>query len=144
VGAVPQVTLVTIIQRLLGKLKFLHNSINHDACPIFYQFVGDAIMEMLIKQRFPLKTVQEEKKNAVRYTAGYVINALLTKIPRSAHPLKNELALCLMEIVEDAPTADMDESEEWTMAIDRGGLKHIDDNTYGVCNNGACMCYASI
>lgn len=37
-----------------------------------------------------------------------------------------------MEIVEDAPTADVDESEEWTMAIDRGGLKHIDDNTYMV------------
>lgn len=47
--------------------KFLHNSINHDACPIFYQFVGDAIMEMLIKQRFPLKTVQEDLKVALDY-----------------------------------------------------------------------------
>ena len=94
-------------------------------------------MEVLIKEHFPLEVACSEQKlasldyeevNALRYTAGYVIRALRRKIERTAHPLMEELILCLVEMEQNEGTEH--ESEEWTNAIDRGGLKHISDMTY--------------
>ena len=117
--------------------QFLQASVGTEACPIFYQFVTDSIMEVLIKEHFPLEVACSEQKlasldyeevNALRYTAGYVIRALRRKIERSAHPLMEELILCLVEMEQNEGTEH--ESEEWTNAIDRGGLKHVSDMTY--------------
>ena len=41
--------------------KLLQESIGTEVCPIFYQFVTDAIMEELIKQHFPVEVAQSEK-----------------------------------------------------------------------------------
>jgi len=65
-------------------------------------------MEDPIKQLFIVELAQSEKKlatplayeeiNALQYTAGYIIQALQQKIERSAHPLVEELVLCLVEV----------------------------------------------
>lgn len=84
-------------------------NINCEPCPIFYQFVTDKIMESLINDYYRLQleainTVAPldcEDHCALRYTAGYVFRALKKKVEKSAHPLKSEIRLCLMEIMED-------------------------------------------
>ena len=58
----------------------LRESIGGDACPIFFLFVTDAIMEELIEQHFPVEpahiskqhsaSLSYEEVNALRYTAG--------------------------------------------------------------------------
>ena len=69
-----------------------------------------------------------EEKNALRYTAGYVPRALRKKLKKSAHPLKEELVLCLVEMTEG--DRGIDESEDWVNSVDRGGLKHINEMSY--------------
>ena len=65
--------------------EFLQASVGSEACPIFYQFLTDSIMEVLIKEHFPIEMAYSERKlasldyeeaNALRYTAGYVIRTL--------------------------------------------------------------------
>ena len=58
-------------------------------------------------------------------TAGYVTRALKQKLQRSAHPLKQQLILCLKEYNDTEHP-----SREWVKVIDRGGLTHVDDITY--------------
>ena len=108
------------------------------ACPIFYQFVTDAVIEVLVKRNFPVSEVDSsatseasldfEEQNALRYTAGYVMRNLKKKIRQSAHPLKEELLFCLSELAESHEESD--ESATWINAIDRGRLVHIDDHQY--------------
>ena len=56
---------------------------------------------------------------------------LRNKIERSSHHLKEELVLCLMTLVkgvqylENAGT-----NEEWINLVDRGGLWHVQENTF--------------
>lgn len=74
-------------------------------------------MEALIKQHFPIEhavqsgqpevSLNNEEKNALRYTAGYVTRALRRKLLRSAHPHKEELIHCLTEM-----NADDDDTED--------------------------------
>lgn len=93
---------------------FLEENVGFRPDPIFYQFVTTTIMKRIIKDRFPpSQSTQEpeavdnldyEESNALRYTAGYVVRSLTKKLKRSAHPLKDELLLCLEEMVESKPT----------------------------------------
>ena len=91
------------------------NSIGLDPCPVFYQFVTKVIMEALIKQVFPKPVSAEHQKkdvspleyeelNALRYTAGYILRSLIKKLDKSAHPLKQELILCIKELNEKIGT----------------------------------------
>ena len=97
-------------------------------------------LPVLIKEHFPLEvacseqtlaSLDYEEVNALRYTAGYVIRALRRKIERSAHTLMEELILCLVEMEQNEGAEH--ESEGWTNAIDRGGLKHVSDMTCCLC-----------
>ena len=54
------------------------------------------------------------------------------KISRSSHPMKDGLLLCLKEEEEQGSINISDNSEDWTDAIDRSGLKHISDVLYTV------------
>ena len=47
------------------------------------------------------------------------------------HPLRAEITLCLLDLVDDADDME-DQSKEWFRAIDRGGLTHVNDMTYQV------------
>ena len=67
----------------------------------------DRVFDVLIKRNSQLNVQKErdfdasltfEEKNALRYTAGYVIKALLRKLKRSADPLKKEMISCLTEL----------------------------------------------
>lgn len=91
--------------------KFLSESIGARACPIFYQFVVDQVMDQLVKVRFPItipeahSTVDKldsEDLGALRYTAGSVMRSLKKKIEKSAHPMKTEMLLCLAEMIEQS------------------------------------------
>ena len=94
-----------------------------EACPIFFQFVTDYIMERLIKQNYPVHldtspsemeaaSLTYEEVNALRYTAGYVIRSLQKKIERSANPLLEELVLCLVDLEEKEGLGEKHESED--------------------------------
>lgn len=84
---------------------FLFESIGVPACPIFFQYVVDCMFTVLIKQLYHFDKAGEnidvqlnyEEKNALRYTAGYVIKTLIKKLKHSAHPLKEEMSCCLLE-----------------------------------------------
>ena len=39
--------------------------------------------------------------NTLRYAGGYVPRALMKKIKISGHPLKNELTVCLLDLLDD-------------------------------------------
>ena len=38
------------------------------------------------------------EQNALRYTAGYIVNTLIKKLKHSAHPFKEEMMCCLIEM----------------------------------------------
>ena len=119
---------------------FLLESISTSACPIFNQYVVDRVFDGLIKQHYKLDKLEKmsvevkltyEEQNALRYTCGYVTRALIKKLKRSAHPLKEEMVCCLVELNE--PEEDSDHgSEDWIKRIDRGGMTHVGNMTFGV------------
>ena len=119
---------------------FLHRSTTIRPDPTFYQYVVGVIFKQILKLHCQIvgsaRTQEDchlsyEDKNAVRYAAGYVPRALAKKLRKSAHPLKEELTLCLFELVDDADDSH-DESQDWVNMIDRGGLKHVNNTTYMV------------
>lgn len=122
----------------LAKWKlFLSQSVSVEACPIFYQYVSDTMFKAVLKSSFPVEqrapiarepSLSYDEKNALRYAAGFVPLSLRKKLERSAHPLKEELILCLRDMTEDDNTPDC--SEDWTNLIDRGGLKHVNNVMY--------------
>ena len=114
------------------------------ACPIFFQFVVDGIFNSLIKHHFKCDEPEEEEvddhiqlnyeeQNALRYTAGYVVNALIKKLKHSTHPLKEEMMCCLLEVDDrtEGDTPHIYGTEDWTRKVDREGLKRIGDMMYG-------------
>ena len=123
---------------------FLQSSISVPASPIFYQYVVDTMFDVLLKQRHRIEMPEEvpmeesfsyEEINALRYTSGSVIRAVKKKLKRSANPKKEHLIACLSELhehVNEKPTDDDDDSNEWMSLIDRGGLTHIGNVTFCV------------
>ena len=79
-----------------------------------------------------------KKKNAIRYAAGYITRALVKKLKRSSHPMKEELVCCLIEMNNKESGGVYDASHDWMETISRGGLKHVNDNhvILPVCSNG--------
>ena len=74
--------------------------------PIFYMFVTDTIMKLVIKKIFPVtddesgntvSSLEYHECNATRYTAGYILRSLYKKVSRSANPLKSSLLQCLKD-----------------------------------------------
>ena len=51
-----------------------------------------------------------EETNAIRYAAGWVTTAQ-RKLPKSSHPLKEDLQLCLLDLLDDGDEGS-DESKE--------------------------------
>ena len=107
-------------------------------CPILYQYVTDVVFKEMIKQQYPIErthsTASEafltgDEVNALRYAAGYVPMALGRKLRKSAHPLKDKLMLCLLDLLDDGEE-EHDTSCNWIDMIDRGGLTHVNNVTY--------------
>ena len=76
-------------------------------------------------------TSSYEEQNALRYVAGYIIRKVQQKLETSTHPRKDEMVLLLMECAGDELSANFG-METWTNTIDRGGLWHINDQTYSI------------
>ena len=102
----------------------------------------DIIFRMWLKQKISLnrvsvvcdeyeeqQTLTMEEENALRYSAGFVPHSLLKKLKKSSNPLKEELCLCLREMIDDTQD-DFDTSQMWVELVDRGGLKHINQKTF--------------
>uniref|UniRef100_A0A1X7VKP3 Uncharacterized protein n=1 Tax=Amphimedon queenslandica TaxID=400682 RepID=A0A1X7VKP3_AMPQE len=105
----------------------------------FYQHVTQQVFNSLIKLKYPVDTdlqssksienptaLRREEENALRYVYGYILREVGTTWNESD---KEEMEECLRGLFGDK----MDEAkgtEEWTNAIDRGGLWHASDETY--------------
>ena len=86
---------------------FLNKSVQPVLLPTFYQHLTDLIFKSMVKSNFhqssiPKATIEVsltyEEKNALRYTAGRGMSLELSARSlriKSAHPLKEELVLCL-------------------------------------------------
>lgn len=122
--------------------EFVHESTGKDTAPsIFYQRLTDMLFGRLLHADAVPQITQGatprlnlEETNGLRYAAGYIPRALRKKIFRSQHKIKDDILLCLQELLQDDDTdtneVAMDESEEWVRLLDRGGLNHVTQNMY--------------
>lgn len=129
---------ITCISKLSKKWDDFLEPISGKSSPLFYQHVMEIIFKSLIKSHFQISsdntttaTMNNHKKNALRYAAGYVCRHLRKKIENSSHALKEELVLCLMTLIKGKGfTEDIGMAEEWTELLDRGGLWRIRETTF--------------
>lgn len=110
------------------------------ALPAFYQFVSNVVFKELVHQHHQISTTETqsgispltfEEENALRYVAGHVCRKVQAQLNSSSIPNKDDMVLFIMDLSGD----EMDESkrtEAWTNAIDRGGLWHVNDDTYTI------------
>ena len=79
-----------------------------------------------------IQPLNDDEGNALRYTAGYICHHLRKQLECSNHELKEELVLCLMELIrdKDKDCNASNTNEEWTILVDRGGLWYIKNTTY--------------
>jgi len=117
---------------------FLHESFQVEAFPAFYQFVTHHMFKELLKMEYPLPEVSTntcarpltlEEKNALRYVAGYIVRKLQSTLESSSISKKDEMIYLLMELAGDE-LAEETGTELWTNMVDRGGLWHVNDQTY--------------
>lgn len=108
--------------------------------PMFYQYVGNFIFKELICEHFPIEKSSDanpiqpltyDETNALRYAAGYIPRALKKKLPKSAHPLKEDIQLCILDLLDDGDE-EKDESQDWIQLADRGGLTRVNNTTFEV------------
>ena len=105
--------------------------------PLFCQHVGHYIFKELVKRHHPTTSKTRETSfdptyeelNGIRYAAGWVARALQKKLKRSANPLKDDLSLCIVDLLDDADDSPQ-ESNEWVEAVDRGGLTRVNNITF--------------
>ncbi len=119
-------------------LKELDVDVDASPLSLFYQCVGDRLLEELVKLASPIdeqdsnevKNLNEMEMNALRYAAGYVPRSLFKKLMKSADPLKRELQLCLWDLLDDEKEGGT--ADDWVDAIDRGGLTRVNEMTFQV------------
>lgn len=117
------------------------NALESTGCsllPAFYQYVTNEIFKQLYKQEFSfssdasdteLPPLTKEEENALRYVAGYICRKVRKKIESSKMSGRGDMLLCLSSLNGDEDEKE-EEGEEWTNMIDRGGLLHINYDTY--------------
>ena len=108
-----------------------------------HPFFISSLQRRCLKTSLPKLTSQAEdanltyeERNALQYAAGYIPIALTKKLKHSSHHLKEKLVLCLTGTTHRADVEEGissgDDSEDWVLQIDRGGLKHVNSNIYMV------------
>ncbi len=83
-------------------------------------------------------SINKMEENAIRYIAGNVWHKVQNSVRSSKHPHKEDIILFITEdiilfITDFGGGHEVDETkgtEEWTNAIDRVGLYHVNDDTY--------------
>ncbi len=120
-------------------MEFMKKSIDQPASPAFFQFVTHRIFKELVKAKHQLaesvkdqaSPITKDEENALRYVCGYVCRKVQAKIQSSSLPHKEDMVLFIADLSGD----EWDEAqgtEEWTNAVDRGGLWHVSDTTYTI------------
>ena len=109
---------------------------------ILTQHVTSLMFRDMIQQRFPIEKgtstsndlppLSNVEENALHYAAGYVCRNIRKKLERFSHPLKEELILGIMDLLDSTDDDDDASSETWLNSIDRGGLWHVSDTTFMV------------
>ncbi len=117
---------------------FLRDSVGSEVGPVFFQFITNEMFKDMVKQEFEIDPssadassckLSHDDECALRYTAGYVCRKVHDKITRSSLPHKKDLILTLIEFRGDGLES-LHPSEDWTNAVDRGGLWHVSDDVF--------------
>ena len=116
---------------------FLAESVQCKAFPAFYQYITHHIFKILIQIAYPVRIsvhdefhdrpLTSEEQNALRY----VVWKLCNKFESESHPKKEEHIFLLMECAGDEVNEEAG-TEMWLNMVDRGGLWHANDLTYGL------------
>ena len=56
---------------------------------------------------------------------------LKKKLKKSTHPLRDDIQLCLLDLLDDGDE-ESGESTEWIQLIDRGGLTLVNNTTFEI------------
>ena len=121
---------------------FATSSVGEPISPVLSQHLTSIMFKEMIKQQFPLKTsasanddlppLSVAEQNALRYAAGYVCRNIRKKVERSSSPLKEELVLSIMDLLDNDDDATEENFEDWLNLVDRGGLWRVNDTMYMV------------
>lgn len=110
----------------------------HRPSVISYQYIGDFIIKDLIKSTYPLteqttssvsSDLTYEESNGVQYAVGYVVRSLQKETEKSKKNNKDDMLLCLRQLLKQDDEAEYP-SQEWIGTIDRGGLCHVNNDTF--------------
>ncbi len=109
------------------------------SAPILCQYLGNLMFKELIALRYPRQdpstpssscsALTSEEIYGLRYAAGYIPRALRKKLPKSTHPLKNDMLLCIFDLLDEGSESEH-ESQKWVELINRGGLTRVNNLTY--------------
>lgn len=82
----------------------------------------------------PIRQLNEVEKNAIRYTAGFVIKKLLKKYCQKKSQLQVECSRALNEMALQVQQTDQrnfnEDTTTWISLVNRGGLFHISDSVF--------------
>ena len=100
--------------------------------PILYQHLTDILFRKLLDDHCTTSShskslssaIMQHEGNVIQYAAGYICKKASGKKIESKHHYKEEMVLCFMELVKDKDST-CDNSEEWTVKMNRRGLCHI-------------------
>ena len=82
---------------------------NEPATPVLFQHLTDVIFRGCLNEHFKILYLDEQESSAeltdaekgvLQYVAGYVCRQLRKKFERESHEYKEELVLCLMELIK--------------------------------------------
>ena len=109
--------------------------------PILCQYLGNLVFKELIALHHPQpgtdlhssspKALTSEEIYGLRYAAGYIPRTLRKKLPKSTHPLRDDIQLCIFDLLDEG-CENKHESQDWVESINRGGLTRINNLTYEV------------
>jgi len=116
-------------------------SVGQPAIPTIFQHITHQLFKQLIEKEMChegpsepdslLNPLTYQEDNALRYMAGYVCRKVHHNINKSSSKDKDDMVELCMQFCGDEEDEDRG-SEKWINAIDRGGLWHINDNTFTI------------
>ena len=121
-------------------IEFVEAAVGRTPSPIFFQHVTHEMFKCLIKTEYPItetnrpignRKLTTEEENALRYIAGYVCRKIIAKLESSSCFNRDDLILCMHNMRSDGGQEN-NVGEDWVNAIDRGGLWHVTDLSYGL------------
>lgn len=113
-----------------------------DTSSLLLQSVNRLIFEKLLAQTFSTSSAETaaaaaesglyaEEENVIRYISGYIPHKLLRKYQNEQSSKASQFVECLSEMgVQGLESSFYDYTKMWIRQVDRGGLFHVNDNSY--------------